>query len=77
VPSTGSNGRRLREPDRLRHRRFEHPEVVGAGDGVEHRAGVRRAAVEQGGEDAEDRQRRVGEAADVVDGVEELPDPPM
>ena len=55
--------------------RLDDLEVVGLGDGLQHRAGVVGAAVVQRRQHAPDLERAVGEAAHVVHGVEQLAHP--
>ena len=69
-------GRRgLGELDRLGDRRLDDLEVVGLADRLQHRARVVGATVVERRQHAPHLEAAVGEAAYVVDGVEQLPDP--
>ena len=70
-----AGGRGLGELDRLGDRRLDDLEVVGLADRLQHRAGVVGAAVVERRQHAPHLEAAVGEAAYVVDGVEQLADP--
>ena len=70
-----TRGGGLGELDGLRDGRLDDGEVVGLRDRLEHRAGVVGAAVVQRRQDPPHLETPVGEAAHVMDGVEQLPDP--
>src|SRR5680860_700360 len=62
----------LGETDRLRDRRLDHVELISLRDGFQHRSSMQSATVVQRRQHAPHPERLVGEAAYVVDGVEEL-----
>src|SRR5680860_116871 len=67
------SGRRgLGESNRLRDRWAQYVKVIGRRDRVEHGASMVGAPVVQRGKDAPHLKALVGEAPDVVHGVEEL-----